>query len=172
LRAGKRRWCAGVVDLHTKPRISCASSINKNLVSTHQLPPNPRVGNPPQFNTTPPPVRHPNTPVAALAFAWHSTPQTSQHARCYSVNVSTCSLLLSRSSLLLHRKSLLLRRLCVPAHVPRGRPTLCCLRRRSIGVFIHNAADPASMPAQAVFQEVSILVDSGSQQGPLCSTKK
>jgi hypothetical protein len=36
--------------------------------------------------------------------------------------------------------------------------------------FIRKAADPASMPAQAVFQEVSILVDSGSQQEPLCST--
>ena len=36
--------------------------------------------------------------------------------------------------------------------------------------FIRTAADPASVTAQEVFQEVSILVDSGSQQEPFCST--
>ena len=36
--------------------------------------------------------------------------------------------------------------------------------------FIGKADDPESATAQEVFQEVSILLDSGSQQEQLCST--
>ena len=36
--------------------------------------------------------------------------------------------------------------------------------------FIRKADDPESATAQEVFQEMSILLDSGSQQEQLCST--
>jgi hypothetical protein len=73
------------------------------------------------------------------------------------------------------------------AHTQQEREELPCLSRPCLAActsdpagaltslsqhwgFIRKVADPESVTAQEVFQEVSILVDSGSQQEPLCST--